>query len=242
MDLDPYTYFMTVVNKILNEPDPPPPPPPPPPDSPPWPPFLHSGVHPDPPQVVAAGSLLEGEMMDVQADDEEPDIDSGPRRLRPVPREPVRPAAIVASRDVFDIPESDDEDEDDDRPAPPPAKRRPAGPPLLLPSATSLPTPLQHANDLAAALASSTIATLLRERSRRAELAHAELIDGLYGQDQAGLPCGACVECTQDMPAGGCRRYHVDFYTNDNLGGKCSSCRVSSSQCGGREGIVEAGP
>lgn len=101
--------------------------------------------------------------------------------------------------------------------------------------AAGLPTPAQHAADLANHTAvnapgghfghqSLTLWPSLGLR-RRESIAHARLIDGQYGAP-AATPCDRCT-------ANGlvCRQYHPAFYTGRSLGHVCSECRLANQAC-----------
>jgi len=60
---------------------------------------------------------------------------------------------------------------------------------------------------------------------RRETIAHARLIDGLYGEVQPA----ACDRCAANGLF--CRMYHTAFYSQKTLGHWCSECRLANKKC-----------
>lgn len=110
---------------------------------------------------------------------------------------------------------------------------RPPPLPTAAAAAAGLPTPAQHAIDLANARAVNAQPGAFGYRSnwaalgksRRDEIANARMIeDGGYGDD-APSPCKYCADHGYQ-----CHWYHPVFYSERSLGARCSMCRLNDKK------------
>jgi hypothetical protein len=109
--------------------------------------------------------------------------------------------------------------------------------PAPTPAATALglPSPAQHYADLQNASATNALAGQFGHvgpvlwgalsARRREAIAHARLIDGLYGEVRPV----ACDRCAANGLV--CRMYHTAFYSQKTLGHWCSGCRLANKKC-----------